>query len=83
MDKHIIHIIVSFNVQNSGRILQKMKVAVGKILWKMGLYVLCRKTFHRKQFFTSEDAAKVRMRGKSSFEKIFFGEEEHNRKMYY
>jgi hypothetical protein len=44
-----------------------------------GLYALCRKKFRRKQFFTSEDAAKVRVRGKSSFGKIFFGEEEHNR----
>ncbi len=37
------------------------------------LYALC-----RKQFFTLEDAAKVRVRGKNSFDKIFFGEEEHN-----
>ncbi len=43
-----------------------------------GLYAPCQKKFRRKQFFTSEDAAKVRVRGKNSFNKIFFGEEEHN-----
>jgi hypothetical protein len=40
---------------------------------KEGLYALRRKKFRLKQFFTSEDAAKVRVRGKNSF-----GEEEHN-----
>jgi hypothetical protein len=44
-----------------------------------GLYALCRKKACRKQFFTSEDAAKVKVRGKNSFEKIVSGEEKHNR----
>jgi hypothetical protein len=48
-----------------------------------GLYALRRKKFRRKQVFTSEDAAKLRVRGKNSFGKIFFGkiffgEQEHN-----
>jgi hypothetical protein len=41
--------------------------------------LFAQKKFRRKQFFTSEDAANVRVTGKNSFDKIFFGEEEHNR----
>jgi hypothetical protein len=48
----------------------------------MGVYALRRKNFRRKQFFTSEDAAKVRVSGKNSFDKSFFGEEEHNQIMF-
>jgi len=49
------------------------------LLETISLYALCRKNFRRKQFFTSEDATKVMVREKNSFDKIFFGEEQHNR----
>jgi hypothetical protein len=42
------------------------------------MYPLRRKRFRRKQFFAAEGAAKVRVRGKNSFDEMFFGEEEHN-----
>jgi len=41
--------------------------------------LFAQKKFPRKQFLTSEDAANVRVTGKNSFDKIFFGEEVHNR----
>ncbi len=49
--------------------------------WVGGSVCSSPKNFSSKTIFTSEDAEKVRVRGKNSFDKIFFGEEEYNRYM--
>ncbi len=46
--------------------------------WVGGSVCSSPKNFSSKTIFTSEDAEKVRVRGKNSFDKIFFGEEEQS-----
>jgi hypothetical protein len=49
------------------------------LIQNYGMYPLRRKRFRRKQFFAAEGVAKVRVRGKNSFDEMLFGEVEHNR----